>query len=59
MKRSHEADNLRELAAIRWREGRHLEASAMHMRAIMLEAGCSEAELEKVAARNHRNGRAA
>lgn len=55
----HLAATLRDLAAQYWRDGDHVQASALHMRAIMLEAGCTEAELEKVAARNHRNGRAA
>lgn len=36
------AATLRELAAVYWREGNHLQASALHMRAILLEAGCVE-----------------
>ncbi|MDB5612107.1 MAG: hypothetical protein JWP25_9007 [Bradyrhizobium sp.] len=30
---------LRELAAMYWREGDHIQASALHMRAVLLEAG--------------------
>lgn len=56
----HIAATYREIAAKYWRDGDHLQASAMHARAILLEAGVGmEAELERVAARNHRNGRAA
>lgn len=36
------AATLRELAAVYWREGNHLQASALHMRAILLEAGCPD-----------------
>lgn len=36
---SHLANTLREIAAMHWRAGDHLQASAMHARAILLEAG--------------------
>ncbi len=39
---SHLAAVLRELAAKCWREGDYVQASALHMRAILLEAGCGD-----------------
>ncbi len=37
---SHLAAALRELAAVYWHAGDYIQASALHMRAILLEAGC-------------------